>query len=406
MVNIEGLHSAGEGRITRRTLAGLVLAAPAPAANTAVAYGQTTIPAGIRSRFADGINGLRVHFLEAGSAAPSRPCALLLHGFPELAYSWRKIMLPLAEAGFHVVAPDLRGYGRTTGWDSNYDTDLQAFSFLNMVRDQLGLLSALGYKSAHVIGRDAGSPLAGWCALIRPDIFRTVAMMTAPFTGAPDLSPAPAPSRDLDAQLAALPRPRKYYQRYYATREAEPEMLHAPQGLHAFFRAYFHYKSADWPGNQPSPLRANSAEEMARMPTYYVMDRNKGMCETALEYMPSPQQAAACQWLTDAEVEVYASEYARTGFQAALNLYRRGSQPALTAQLQIFAGKNIDVPSCFIAGKHDWGPFQNYGALERMQSVCRNLDGPHFIEKAGHWVQEEQPGKTLEVLLAFLGKHR
>lgn len=388
----------------RRSLAALMLGAsqPARAANAEVAYGRDTIPEGIRSRFAERINGLRVHYLEAGDAG--RPCALLLHGFPELAFSWRKVMLPLAAAGFHVIAPDLRGYGRSTGWSSSYDTDLHEFSFLNMVRDQLGLLSALGHRWVHVIGRDAGSPIAGWCALLRPDIFRTVTMMTSPFTGAPDLSPAPV--RDIDAQLAALPRPRKYYQRYYASREADANMRQCPQGLHTFFRAYFHCKSADWQGNRPAPLRAHSGEEMARMPTYYVMDRDKGMCETALEYMPSPQQIAACKWFTDAEVEVYASEYARTGFQAALNLYRRGAQPALTAQLQIFSGKNIEVPSCFISGKQDWGPFQNYGALERMRSVCRNLDGPHFIERAGHWVQEEQPEKTLEVLLAFLRRNR
>src|SRR5205809_405795 len=94
-----------------------------------------TLPQGIRSRFVGGINGLTMHILEAGFAAKGRPCILLLHGFPELAYSWRKVMLPLAAAGYHVVAPDQRGYGRTTGWDSNYDGDLSAFRVLNIVRD-------------------------------------------------------------------------------------------------------------------------------------------------------------------------------------------------------------------------------------------------------------------------------
>ena len=83
-----------------------------------------TLPRGIRSRFVDNINGLRMHVLEAGFEQKGRPCLLLLHGFPELAYSWRKVMLPLAAAGYHVVAPDLRGYGRTTGWDGDYDGDL------------------------------------------------------------------------------------------------------------------------------------------------------------------------------------------------------------------------------------------------------------------------------------------
>src|SRR5215475_2973609 len=136
-------------------------------------YGNGTLPVGIRCRMVDNNNGLMVHILEAGFETPGRPCLLLLHGFPELAYSWRKVMLPLAAAGYHVVAPDLRGYGRTTGWDADYDSDLGSFRMLNIVRDIVGLVSALGYRSvAGVVGHDYGSPVAGWCALVRPDIFR------------------------------------------------------------------------------------------------------------------------------------------------------------------------------------------------------------------------------------------
>src|SRR6186997_2388797 len=114
-----------------------------------------TLPRGIRARFVDNINGLRMHVLEAGFEAPGRPCLLLLHGFPELAYSWRKMMLPLAAAGFHVVAPDQRGYGRTTGWSADYDGDLAPFRLLNLVRDVLGLVAALGHRSvAAVVGHD------------------------------------------------------------------------------------------------------------------------------------------------------------------------------------------------------------------------------------------------------------
>jgi pimeloyl-ACP methyl ester carboxylesterase len=94
---------------------------------------KTALPSGIRSRFVADINGLTMHVLEAGFEARNRPCVLLLHGFPELAYSWRKVMLPLAQAGFHVVAPDQRGYGRTTGWDGDYDGDVGSFRMLNVV---------------------------------------------------------------------------------------------------------------------------------------------------------------------------------------------------------------------------------------------------------------------------------
>ena len=107
-------------------------------------YDPGVLPPGIRSRFVNDVNGLRMHVLEAGFEVQDRPCVLLLHGFPELAYSWRKVMLPIAAAGFHVVAPDQRGYGRTTGWDGDYDGDLSSFRFLNLVRDALGLVSAFG----------------------------------------------------------------------------------------------------------------------------------------------------------------------------------------------------------------------------------------------------------------------
>jgi pimeloyl-ACP methyl ester carboxylesterase len=355
--------------------------------------------------------------LEAGFEGKDRPCILLLHGFPELAYSWRKVMPPLALAGYHVIAPDQRGYGRTTGWDGNYDGDLSSFSTLNMVRDALGLVSALGDRSvAAVVGHDAGSPVAAWCSLIRPDVFRSVAMMSAPFAGPPALpfdsanKTAPevvVPSGlSIDEQLAALPRPRKYYQRYYTTRDADNNMRNCPQGLHAFFRAYYYYKSADWKQNKPFPLKARTAEEMAKMPTYYVMDLDKGMCETAAEHMPSAAEIAACKWLTNEDVDVYAAEYGRTGFQGGLNGYRRGANAKLNAELQTFSGRTIDVPSCFISGKSDWGVYQTAGAVEKMRnSACTKMEGFHLVDGAGHWVQQEQHEEVARLLLEFLRRH-
>src|SRR4051794_21678232 len=118
---------------------------------------ELPLPAGMRSRLVPNINGLMMHVLEAGHETAGRPCILLLHGFPELAYSWRKVMLPLAAAGFHVIAPDQRGYGRTTGWDSHYDGDLGAFRMLNVVKDALALVFALGRRSvASVVGHEIG----------------------------------------------------------------------------------------------------------------------------------------------------------------------------------------------------------------------------------------------------------
>jgi pimeloyl-ACP methyl ester carboxylesterase len=374
------------------------------------------LPAGIRARMVHGINGLTMHVLEAGFETKDRPCVLLLHGFPELAYSWRKVMLPLAAAGFHVVAPDQRGYGRTTGWDPDYDGDLTPFRILNIVRDALGLVFALGHRTvAAVVGHDFGSPVAAYCALTRPDVFRSVVMMSAPFGGTPalrfgtadDTQPAQAaPARPafLD-DLAALPRPRKHYHWYYSERDANDNMRNAPQGLHEFLRAYYHHKSADWKQNQPFRLAEWSASELARLPTYYVMDLHKGMAETVATEMPSPAEIAACQWLTDDELRVYSTEYARTGFQGGLQWYRCRTVGKPNADLELFAGRTIDVPSCFIAGASDWGVYQKPGDLEQMQhSACTQMRGCHLIPGAGHWVQQEQPERVSELLLRFLGK--
>jgi pimeloyl-ACP methyl ester carboxylesterase len=387
------------------------LAIPAPALPI---YGNSSLPPGTRSRIVDDINGLAVHVLEAGFETEGRPCVLLLHGFPELAYSWRKVMLPLAAAGYHVVAPDQRGYGRTTGWDGAYDGDLASFRLPNLVRDALGLISALGYRSvAAVVGHDFGSPVAAYCALLRPDVFRSVVLMSAPFGGPPPLpfntakegaqAAAAAPSLDkVFDDLAKLERPRKHYQRYYGTREADDNMRGAPQGIHAFLRAYYHFKSADWKQNKPFRLASFTAGELAKMPAYYIMDIHKGMAESVAPEMPSAAEIAANRWLPDNELAVYAAEFDRTGFQGGLQWYRcTGGK--YTAELATFSGRTIDVPACFIAGKSDWGVYQYPGTFERMQSsACTQWRGTHLVEGAGHWVQQEQPEEVERLLLEFL----
>jgi pimeloyl-ACP methyl ester carboxylesterase len=369
------------------------------------------LPATIRSRFVENINGLTMHVLESGFETPGRPCLLLLHGFPELAFSWRKVMPKLAAAGYHVIAPDQRGYGRTTGSDADYDGDLASFRLTNLVRDALGLVSALGYRSVDaVIGHDFGSSVAAWCALIRPDVFQSVVMMSAPFAGPPPLPfntanvlAKPAAEDPVHGELAELPRPRKHYQWYYSTREANNDMHRAPQGVHDFLRAYYHHKSGDWKDNKPYPLQSWSAGELAKLPTYYVMDLAKGMAATVAEEMPSAAEIAANSWLPDSELAFYSTEYARTGFQGGLQWYRCGTSGAFIPELQTWSGRTIDVPSCFISGKQDWGTYQRPGVFEAMQSkACTGMIGCHLVDGAGHWVQQEQPGEVSRLLLAFL----
>lgn len=383
--------------------------------NEMAPLGADVLPAGVRGRFVDGINGLRVHVLEAGWETPGRPCVLLLHGFPEIAYSWRKVMPALAAAGYHVLAPDQRGYGRTTGWDADYDGDLGSFRLLNLARDALGVLSAFGHRSAAaVVGHDFGASVAAWCALVRPDVFRAMVLMSAPFAGAPAVpfgtadSPAPGPAGpSIHDDLAALDRPRKHYQWYYSTRDANADMWRAPQGVHDFLRAYFHQKSADWKDNKPFPLKAWTAAELAQLPTYYVMDRDRTMAQTVAPEMPSPEHVAACRWLPEAELAVYSGEYGRVGFQGGLQWYRCRTSGRFSGELELFAGRTIDVPSRFIAGASDWGIHQTPGALDKMRTqACTRMDGVHLIDGAGHWVQQEQPDEVNRLLLDFLATQR
>jgi len=378
------------------------------------------LPPGIRSRFVNNDNGLTMHVLEAGYETPDRPCVLLLHGFPELAYSWRKVMLPLAAAGYHVLAPDQRGYGRTTGSSDREDEHLDEFRILNLVEDSLGLLISTGHRSVEaVIGHDFGSPVAAWCALTRPDVFRAVVLMSAPFGGVP---PSPADATTLSGSnqaktkatsglakvlqdLSQLEPSRKHYQWYYSTLEANTDMMSAKQGLHAFLRAYYHVKSADWPKNKPYPLASFTATELAKLPTYYVMRKNQTMAETVAEEMPTAGQIAGCKWLPDEDLSIYVQEFSRTGFQGGLQWYRCGATPRSLAELQAWAGRTIDVPACFISGSSDWGPYQKPGDFEAMQNVaCTNMSAVHLIEGAGHWVQQEQPDAVVHHVLAFLRK--
>ena len=394
-------------------LSNKVIAQAGGQGNGLAPYPSAWLPAGIRSRFVHNINGLRVHVLEAGYETADRPALLLLHGFPELAYSWRNVMVPLAQAGYHVIVPDLRGYGRTTGWDGDYDTDLTPFRMLNRVRDAMGLVSAFGYRSvAAVIGHDYGSPVAAWCAVTRPDIFRSVVLMSAPFGGTavlpfdtaddpPPVAAVAGPS--IYDDLAALARPRKHYQRYYRTRGANENMWHARQGIHDFIRGYYHFKSADWEGNKPHRLAARTASEWAKMPNYYIMDLDQGMAETVAEVMPSAAEIAANQWLPESELMVYAEEYGRTSFQGGLNSYRMGGTGIGLAEMQVYAGKTIDQPSMFISGTSDWGTYQNPGAFERMQErACTDMRAIHLVDGAGHWVQQEQAGETARLIRNFL----
>jgi pimeloyl-ACP methyl ester carboxylesterase len=374
-------------------------------------YGEVPLPEGIISRKIQNNNGLDMHILEARPDEQKRPLVILAHGFPELAYSWRHILPAIASLGYVVVAPDQRGYGRTTGWSNRYEDSIEPFNLANLARDIIGLVGALGYhKVRTIIGHDAGSYVAGTCSLVRPDIFQSCVMMSAPFTGTPPLaqdaiSRLTRPSLlDFNKQLNALKEPRKHYQVYYSEPSANADMMNASQGIHHFLRAYYHHKSADWHENQPTKLASWDAEVMAQMPTYYIMNKNDTMAETVAPYMPSENQIKNCQWLTNDELAVYASEYTRNTFQGGLQWYRCSVEGVNQKAMSLFAGLQITVPSLFLSGKQDWGIYQTPGAIEYMrEQACTSMKEIVLIDNAGHWVQQEQSQAVIDNLSDFLG---
>jgi hypothetical protein len=231
--------------------------------------------------------------------------------------------------------------------------------------------------------------------------------MSAPFGGVPQRQKIGYPDKtrqdDIHDALANLSPPRKHYQWYYSSREANDEMLNCRQGMLQFLRAYYHHKSADWVENKPHPLLSWSATELAKLPTYYVMNLNQTMPETVEKEMPSAEHIRQCTWLSDKELRFYADTYSSTGFQGGLQYYRVGTSGRFAIELQEFLGRTIDVPSAFIAGNKDWGIYQKPGALEAMKNAAlTDMRGYHLVENAGHWVQQEQAEAVSKILIDFL----
>ena len=365
------------------------------------------LPADMRSRIVEDVNGLGMHILEAGEAQGAAGTVLLLHGFPELAFCWRRLMPLLADRGYHVIAPDQRGYGRTSPTPISYDEAVEPYSLLSLAGDIVALMGALGLEEVDaVVGHDFGSLVAGMCALARPDLFRRLALLGTPFAGAPPLGTplGTVPADDpIHASLLALTDPRRHYLRYYAGPQANEDMWKSPQGVSDMLRGYYHHKSADWPGNHPHPLAGWSAEQLAAMPSYYVMPADRTMAEIAAAHMPSDEQVEACPWLTPADLAVVAGEFARTGFQGGMQWYRSAMRGDMARGLGLFAGRRIEGPVLFIAGEGDWAAYQAPGAIETMSARLAQTPIPiQFIAGAGHWLQQEQPEAVADRLATFL----
>lgn len=396
------------------------------------------LPEGVTSRFVD-TKILNFHVLESvpkklGSERP--PLIVCVHGFPELAYSWRYILPRLADKGYYAIAFDQRGYGRTHSPDRK-SIPGHTFRPLSLIKDTIALVQALGYSYVHtIVGHDFGAVTATYMTLARgsiapPDFVRSLVLMSHPWKGVPPLpfntspNPAlPAPSSqdspDSDSyasskdphvhdSLASIPdRPRKHYKWYYCTRPSADEMTY-PVGkpMHTFLRGYFHLKSGDWSGNRdplPHPLSSWTAPELAKMPHYYIMPRDSTMREAvALDMQDQQPETFGTRWLSDEDLDVYVSEYSRTTFGPPMNWYRIQTNPEAASDSMVFAGRKLSVPMKFVSGRQDWGTYQEPGAVEAMEqgrSVERGCYlGTVLVEGAGHWVNQEQWERCVEEIV-------
>lgn len=345
---------------------------------------------------------------------PGTPLVLFCHGYPELAYSWRKLMPKVADAGYYCVAMDQRGYGRTTGWEGKpYDqVDLTQYTMTNLVRDMVSLVYKLGYTEVTcIIGHDFGAVSSAMAALMRPDIFKATIQMSHPHHAppTPQFGNEPRkPKLDIQAELAKLNPPRKHYKWYNSSPGAAEDWNNPHQGLEKYLRGYFHLKSADWEKNDPHPLQAWSAKDIEVMPEYYIMKKGDTLPQTIEKNMKGEDYSKTEKWLSPDDLEVYVQEWQRIGFQGALNWYRAqtASTPQSKKDMYLYSGRRIEVPCTFISGKQDWGNYQQPGAFQGyedekcIKSGC--FKGARLIDHAGHWVQQEQPEATAKEVLHFL----
>lgn len=322
-------------------------------------------------------------------------------------------MPALAAAGYYVVAPDQRGYGRTTGWDDSTfaKTDLSQFTMTNLVRDMVVFVHALGYNEVHcAIGHDFGALASSMCALMRPDMFKSVVMMSHPFKQVQPLhfnsahsdESKPQSPVDIQRELAQLPEPRKHYKWYNSTAVAAFQWSLPQQGMANFMRGYVHVKSADWTRNNPSPLKEWSARELAKLPWYYIMPLHSSMPAVIEALMEGEDVNKTKKWMPDEHLNVYVQEWTRTGFQGGLNWYRTATDPSKRSDMDLFAGRKIECPAIFISGEKDWGNYQEPGAIENLPNTCMQFRGVRLIKGAGHWPLQEQPETVTKELLSFV----
>ena len=307
------------------------------------------------------LDTVTLHVAEQGEG----PLVLLVHGWPECHRSWRHQLAALAEAGYRVVAPDLRGFGH-----SSCPVEIEAYSQLHLVGDMVGLVAALGETRAVIVGHDWGAPVAWNSALLRPDIFHAVAGLSVPYS---PRNQGPVTQKFRDMGMA------NFYMMYFqqvGPAEAEFE--------------------ADIPGTLRRILWSASGEMSADHAALPDIDPERGF----LARLPDP--AGLPSFVSDEDFAVLVESYRRTGFGPGLNLYRNLDRNwALLAPWHLTP---VTVPSLFIAGSRDTTIRNPAGqaALGRLRKALPGLRGLHLIDGAGHWIQQERPREVNDALLTFL----
>jgi pimeloyl-ACP methyl ester carboxylesterase len=315
-------------------------------------------------------NGIRMHVAEAGDG----PLVVLCHGFPESWYSWRHQLVALAEAGYHAVAPDMRGYGQTDQPEA-----IEAYTLLHLVGDVVGLLDALGVATAVVVGHDWGAPVAWHAALLRPDRFRAVIGLSVPFIPRRASRPTTTMPRTDDAI---------FYQLYFQ----EPGVAEAELGRdpRETLRRVLFGGSGD---ARRDPLAPGSG--------------GVGMVRRDAGFLGRREAPATLPaWLTEADVDFYAREFTRTGFRGGLNWYRNIDRN--WELLAPWTGAKVTVPALFMAGDRDLvlafrGMDQLLPALKQFVPELRQTI---ILPGCGHWTQQERPAEVNAAMLAFLGEVR
>jgi epoxide hydrolase A/B len=302
------------------------------------------------------VPGGRIHLAEQGEG----PLVLLIHGFPESWYSWRHQLPALAAAGYHAVAIDVRGYGR-----SSKPHDIADYRMLAHVADNVGVITALGEPVAAIAGHDWGSPIAAGTALLRPDLIPAVALLSVPYTPRNRHRPSDVYRR--------LGDPGEFYISYFqqpgrAEAEIEPDVRTWLTGIYTTLS-----------GGNPAP------EPFIVLPGGTLADRFTG---------------ARPDWLTDADLDFYTAEFERTGLTGALNRYRNVDRD--WADLAAWDSAPITQPSLFIGGQNDPTTRWLTGAIAKHATTLPGLTASHILDGCGHWIQQERPDQVNRILLDWL----